>query len=282
MCKSRGILLDPIYTGKVMAGMIDLAQKKIIDPDITTIFLHTGGLPIIFSFESELGKTANCTKFIYKMRHALKHIVLFLTIILLPISISLPQNKNTTDEKFIKDIIDKFSNDDPYVNDEAITEVVKYGDYAVEYLIESLQSENENVRWCSAIALGKIAPEGGKAIPYLTMTLNDSNSNVRWCSAIALGKFNQAAETAIPELQKLLFDGDDNVQWAAYVSLSKISKESINIAPEFSEVIKKIENLTPQLMKELNVPGLSIALIRNNEIAFTKSFGVKDVQPSLQ
>jgi D-cysteine desulfhydrase len=58
----EGILLDPIYTGKVMAGMIDLVQKKIIDPDITTIFLHTGGLPILFSFESELGKTANCTK----------------------------------------------------------------------------------------------------------------------------------------------------------------------------------------------------------------------------
>lgn len=58
----EGILLDPIYTGKTMAGMIDLLQKGKIDPDITTIFLHTGGLPIIFSFEPELGKTANCTK----------------------------------------------------------------------------------------------------------------------------------------------------------------------------------------------------------------------------
>lgn len=57
-----GILLDPIYTGKVMAGMIDLVQKKIIDPNITTVFLHTGGLPILFSFESELCKTANCKK----------------------------------------------------------------------------------------------------------------------------------------------------------------------------------------------------------------------------
>lgn len=58
----EGLLLDPIYTGKVMAGMIDLAQKKIIDPDITTIFLHTGGLPILFSFESEFSQMANCTK----------------------------------------------------------------------------------------------------------------------------------------------------------------------------------------------------------------------------
>jgi D-cysteine desulfhydrase family pyridoxal phosphate-dependent enzyme len=61
----EGIILDPIYTGKVMVGMIDLVGKGIIDPDITTIFLHTGGLPILFSFESELAKSANCVK-IYK------------------------------------------------------------------------------------------------------------------------------------------------------------------------------------------------------------------------
>ena len=58
----EGILLDPIYTGKVMAGMIDLVQKKNIDPGVTTIFLHTGGLPILFSFESEFARIANCTK----------------------------------------------------------------------------------------------------------------------------------------------------------------------------------------------------------------------------
>jgi 1-aminocyclopropane-1-carboxylate deaminase/D-cysteine desulfhydrase-like pyridoxal-dependent ACC family enzyme len=61
----EGILLDPIYTGKVMAGMVDLLRKGIIDPEITTFFLHTGGLPILFSFESEIAKSANCTK-IYK------------------------------------------------------------------------------------------------------------------------------------------------------------------------------------------------------------------------
>jgi D-cysteine desulfhydrase len=61
----EGILLDPIYTGKTMAGMNDLLHKGIIDPDVPTIFLHTGGLPIIFSFGSEFEKNANSTK-IYK------------------------------------------------------------------------------------------------------------------------------------------------------------------------------------------------------------------------
>jgi D-cysteine desulfhydrase family pyridoxal phosphate-dependent enzyme len=60
--KLEGILLDPIYTGKVMAGLTDLVKKKVIDRSIPVIFIHTGGLPIIFSFDAELGKTINCTK----------------------------------------------------------------------------------------------------------------------------------------------------------------------------------------------------------------------------
>ena len=58
----EGILLDPIYTGKVMAGLIDLVERKIVDKDIPVIFMHTGGMPILFSFESEFRKYLNCTK----------------------------------------------------------------------------------------------------------------------------------------------------------------------------------------------------------------------------
>lgn len=58
----EGILLDPIYTGKVMAGLIDLTRKNIIDKNIPVVFIHTGGLPILFSFEKELGKTIKCKK----------------------------------------------------------------------------------------------------------------------------------------------------------------------------------------------------------------------------
>ncbi len=62
----EGILLDPIYTGKVMAGLIDLVDKNIIDNNIPVVFIHTGGMPIIFSFESELGSKINCTKIFRK------------------------------------------------------------------------------------------------------------------------------------------------------------------------------------------------------------------------
>ncbi|MFZ1289477.1 MAG: D-cysteine desulfhydrase family protein [Melioribacteraceae bacterium] len=58
----EGILLDPIYTGKIMAGLIDLTNKNVIDKNLPVIFIHTGGMPIIFSFENELGKNLNLTK----------------------------------------------------------------------------------------------------------------------------------------------------------------------------------------------------------------------------
>lgn len=58
----EGILLDPIYTGKVMSALFDLAQKNIIDKNIPVVFIHTGGMPIIFSFEDELGKTLKCER----------------------------------------------------------------------------------------------------------------------------------------------------------------------------------------------------------------------------
>ena len=139
-----------------------------------------------------------------------------------------------------------------------------------------MQSDDENVRWCSAIALEKMSPAGKQAIPFLIKSLNDKNSNIRWCAAIALGNYQTDAESAVPELQKLLFDPGYDVRWAAYISLNKIDKNALNIIPDFSSVIKNVELLTPQLMSQLNVPGVSVSLILNKEIAWTKCFGLSD------
>jgi CubicO group peptidase (beta-lactamase class C family) len=192
----------------------------------------------------------------------------------------LPQEKNAAEEKYITDIINKFSDEEPFVNGEAISEIVRYGDKVVDYLIESLKDENDNVRWCAAIALGKIAPEGERSVPFLTQALKDSNSNVRWCSALALGKFNKSAESAIPELQKLLNDDDQDVRWASYIAIRKIDPDFYFNPRSLSDVVLIIDSLVPLLMNNLHVPGVSIVLIKNGEIAFTKSFGVKDSRTS--
>jgi 1-aminocyclopropane-1-carboxylate deaminase/D-cysteine desulfhydrase-like pyridoxal-dependent ACC family enzyme len=47
----EGLLLDPVYTGRAAAGMIDLIRKGFFKKDETVLFLHTGGHPALFAAE---------------------------------------------------------------------------------------------------------------------------------------------------------------------------------------------------------------------------------------
>ena len=49
--RHEGILLDPVYTGRAAAGMIDLIRKEFFKKDETVLFLHTGGQPALFANE---------------------------------------------------------------------------------------------------------------------------------------------------------------------------------------------------------------------------------------
>ena len=50
LARAEGILLDPVYTGKAFAGMLDLIEKGQLGSDEPILFLHTGGLPALFAF----------------------------------------------------------------------------------------------------------------------------------------------------------------------------------------------------------------------------------------
>ena len=50
LAQCEGILLDPTYTGKAMAGMIDLIERKHFSQGQNVIFLHTGGAPALFGY----------------------------------------------------------------------------------------------------------------------------------------------------------------------------------------------------------------------------------------
>jgi len=46
---NEGLLLDPVYTGRAAAGMIDLIRKGVFKKDETILFWHTGGQPALFA-----------------------------------------------------------------------------------------------------------------------------------------------------------------------------------------------------------------------------------------
>ncbi len=52
--RSEGLLLDPVYTGKIMAGLIGLARAGTLRAGERVLFLHTGGLPSLHAYEAVL------------------------------------------------------------------------------------------------------------------------------------------------------------------------------------------------------------------------------------
>jgi L-cysteate sulfo-lyase len=50
LARLEGVLLDPVYSGKAMAGLIDLIRKGEISKGETVVFLHTGGAVGLFGY----------------------------------------------------------------------------------------------------------------------------------------------------------------------------------------------------------------------------------------
>jgi L-cysteate sulfo-lyase len=47
----EGLLLDPVYTGKAMAGLLAACRSGRFAPSNHLVFLHSGGLPALLAHE---------------------------------------------------------------------------------------------------------------------------------------------------------------------------------------------------------------------------------------
>jgi D-cysteine desulfhydrase family pyridoxal phosphate-dependent enzyme len=54
LARTEGILLDPSYSGKSMAGLIDAIRQGRFSADQDVVFIHTGGTPALFAYNKQL------------------------------------------------------------------------------------------------------------------------------------------------------------------------------------------------------------------------------------
>ena len=57
--RQEGILLDPVYSGKGMAGLIGMIRKGFFKPTDTVLFLHTGGATALFAYQEQFTSSNN-------------------------------------------------------------------------------------------------------------------------------------------------------------------------------------------------------------------------------
>lgn len=53
VAQTEGIVLDPIYTGRAVAGLVDLIGKGHFRRDDNVVFIHTGGTPALFPYRKD-------------------------------------------------------------------------------------------------------------------------------------------------------------------------------------------------------------------------------------
>ncbi len=54
LARLEGLLFDPVYSGKALAGLIDLVRKGYFKGAKNIVFLHTGGSAALFAYKSQL------------------------------------------------------------------------------------------------------------------------------------------------------------------------------------------------------------------------------------
>jgi D-cysteine desulfhydrase len=63
LAQTEGVLLDPVYTGKAMAGLIGLIRAGKFKRGERVLFLHTGGSPALYAYQPVLAsQAASATK----------------------------------------------------------------------------------------------------------------------------------------------------------------------------------------------------------------------------
>ena len=55
--RHEGVLLDPVYSAKGMAGLIGLVRQDLFKPSDNVLFLHTGGATALFAYQDQLLKS---------------------------------------------------------------------------------------------------------------------------------------------------------------------------------------------------------------------------------
>ena len=58
LARTEGLFLDPVYSGKGMAGLIDLIRQGAFSPHENVVFVHTGGQAGLFAYQDFLTRAA--------------------------------------------------------------------------------------------------------------------------------------------------------------------------------------------------------------------------------
>lgn len=154
------------------------------------------------------------------------------------------------DTRAIKPLVKAIGDEDSEVYQKAMEALTKFGNMAVETLLESLKHLNSAVRWRTIEILGKIGDDRAVG-PICRVLKEDKVYHVRCIAVEALQRFGNVAIGPITEALK---DNDWNVRWKAVQALERIG--DINSIEQLAlckyDASKFVRNAASQAIEKLS------------------------------
>jgi CubicO group peptidase (beta-lactamase class C family) len=178
----------------------------------------------------------------------------------------------------VEPLVGALADADAFVAGAAASSLARIGPPSVPALTAALGAKSAGVRAGAAIALGKLGAAARPAAPSLVRALADADGYVRFCAANALGAAGDTSEPLLAALRESLHDADEDVRRGAALAFERLDPAAWRRAPAWDATLATLERLTPLLMRELHVPGVSIAVVRDRKVAWTRAWGVADAK----
>jgi CubicO group peptidase (beta-lactamase class C family) len=180
----------------------------------------------------------------------------------------------SSDGKTVDGLVRCLADNNAFVVGKAAGTLGHIGASAVPALGRALGSSDRRMRHGAAIALGKAGRAAAPAAPALAIALADSSEDVRYVAADALGRIGRDARAAVPGLLRTLSDADADVRSAAILALDHIAPEATEFHGRWKDAAAVIDSLMPSLMRDIHVPGVSVAVVQDDRIVWTHSYGI--------
>ena len=208
-------------------------------------------------------------------------------------------------------LIMRLGDADLAVAGEAADAVGRMGTSAFPAIRDVLASGSAQQRWGATVALYQSTADIESFLPVLTRQLSEQDDPLVLASLGALARLQSRAATAVPALKALLTHEEPEIRWAALTTMAAIGPAARDAVPDIepflqdesadlrlaaADAVRQIrppaplskerldahlawlEEHVPALMRDMGVPGVSIAIIQRGEIVWAQGFGVSDVR----
>ncbi|HWN06325.1 MAG TPA: serine hydrolase domain-containing protein [Steroidobacteraceae bacterium] len=147
-------------------------------------------------------------------------------------------------------------------------------------LARQLSQEDERLVQASLATLARLQSRAAPAVPALKALLTHEEPDIRRVTLATFAAIGPAARDAVPEIMPLLQDASAAVQLAAADAILRI-RPLVPLSEErLAAHISWLNRHVPVLMREMHVPGVSMAIIQRGEVAWAQAFGVSDARTS--